>query len=369
MGRPAPPLLMSGIPETAPVALNPLGDHPMLRRRLIGVLLVLGLAGPPGRAADPPHPASDVIVLKRCEVEYARSSQVGVASMLASATILQDCHVQEGDRVKAGQVLGRVMDQELRAELELRKAEAESDIEIRLSEAKHEQMLDRLKRSENLQRRATYLVSGEEFNLHKVEEKTAALEVEQAKHRHRLAQVQRQQTEVLIHAREFISPHDGIVVEVLKRAGEAVSYSEPIFRVVEVDRVRVTGHLNLSDYWRVRKGQRVRIIPEIEGADLAIEREEFAGEVIFLDSRIDPVTRTCKIITEVENRDLLLASGLEARMEISIEDAPSSRRPEDVAKPVPPPPQTRAEVVPAAQPAETVRLSEQGVEHGPSVQQ
>ena len=290
--------------------------------RMTGSLLVLCLAGSAAMAADSLAPRGEVIVLKRCEVEYVRSSQVGVASMGSASTILQDCFVRQGDRVQAGQVLGRIRDQELRVELELRTLEAENDIEVRLSEAKYAQMLSKLKRSEELAHRGgRNYISEEELNLHRIEARASVLDVENAKYRRRLAQLQKRHTEAQVHAREFISPHDGTVVEILKNKGEAISINEPVFRVVDVAHLQITGHINLDDYWRVKKGQRVLVFPEAEGMDLPIEREEFEGRVTFVDRRIDPTTRTCKILTEVDNRDQLLASGLEARMEIFITES------------------------------------------------
>jgi multidrug efflux pump subunit AcrA (membrane-fusion protein) len=305
--------------------------------RLLLALIVLGPAARPGRAEAPdPHRATrDVITLKRCDVEYLRSSLVGVGAMGASGSILQECLVREGDLVKAGQVLGRVMDRELRAELEVRRIEAESDIDVQLCEARHEMALCRLRNDENLQRRDRKLVGGEEYRLHRIEERTTALEIEQARLRHRLARLQFEQTESLVHAREYISPHDGVVVEVAKREGESVSFSDAMFRVVDVDHLKVTGYLNLGDYWRVKPGQRVRIIPEIEGAELAIEGEEFTGIIVFVDRRIDPVSKTGRIITEVENRGHLLASGIEARMEIFPADSPGPEPADGVAGPAP----------------------------------
>ena len=60
----------------------------------------------------------------------------------------------------------------------------------------------------------------------------------------------------------------------------------------------------------------VRVMPEVEGDDLPIEREVFDGRISFVDSEIDPATRTCRVFAEVENRGGLLRSGLECRMEI-----------------------------------------------------
>ena len=121
----------------------------------------------------------------------------------------------------------------------------------------------------------------------------------------------------MVAAREIVSPHDGIIVEIYKNAGEAIMVSIPIYKVVAIDRMRVTGYLDVGDAWHVHQGQAVRIMPELEGGDLPIEREVFEGKITFVDSEIDPKTRTCRVFAEVENRGGLLRSGLECRMEIS----------------------------------------------------
>ncbi len=275
-----------------------------------------------GWAAEP-EPASTpgVIVLQHCELDYKRSSLVGVAHMgTTSVSILQDCLVRLGDRVKEGQVLGRVMDREIRAELELRTAEAANDIDIRVNEARYAETVNKLKRSELLSKRI--FVSAEELEGHRLESLTAKLQVEQSRNRIHLAEIQRRQAESLLHAREYVSPHDGVVVEIHKEQGEAVAINDPIFRVVEVDTMKITGYVNLGDYWRVHKGQSVRISPSIDGDELPVESEVFNGQVVFVDRRIDPTSRTCKIIAEVNNRELLLASGMEARMEILLNSPP-----------------------------------------------
>src|SRR4051794_9178052 len=107
----------------------------MIRPLTIACFLASRLPVAPGAAADAPVPTSGVIVVRHCTLEYDRSSSVGT-SLLG---ILQECLVRPGDRVKAGQVLGRLQDQEARAELDLRAAEAESDVSIRLSQAKYDQ--------------------------------------------------------------------------------------------------------------------------------------------------------------------------------------------------------------------------------------
>src|SRR5208283_5470360 len=95
-----------------------------------------------------------------------------------------------------------------------------------------------------------------------------------------------------------------------------------------VDRMRVTGYLDVSDAWHVRPKQTVRVMPELEGVDLPIEREVFEGQITFVDCEIDPKTRTCRVFAEVENRDDLLRSGLECRMEIDLRNPSGGTRAE-----------------------------------------
>jgi multidrug efflux pump subunit AcrA (membrane-fusion protein) len=107
--------------------------------------------------------------------------------------------------------------------------------------------------------------------------------------------------------------------------GEVATLGSPIYKVDAIDRMRVTGYLDAGDAWRVRRGQAVRITPELEGSDLPIEREVFAGAITFVDSEIDPKTRTCRVFAEVENRGGLLRSGLDCRMEIDLRNPSGTR--------------------------------------------
>jgi RND family efflux transporter MFP subunit len=246
--------------------------------------------------------------------------------------VLQDCLVRPGERVQAGQVLGRLMDQELRAELEQRTAEANDDIVIRAGQAKYAQAMNKLRASDELNRRN--LISAEEHLGHKLDAETAALEIEAAKLRKRIAQFARRQTEAMVRARQFVAPHDGVVVAVLKRPGESVSISEAVFQVVDPDSLRVTGFLDVGDAWRVRAGQRVRVSPDIGGAELPIESEVFEGQVEFVDNQVSVENQTCKLTAIVNNRAGLLRSGLEARMEIETGE-PVSTRERTAAGPAP----------------------------------
>jgi membrane fusion protein (multidrug efflux system) len=160
--------------------------------------------------------------------------------------------------------------------------------------------------------------SVEELSIKTQEEEVERLSIEEARQNKRLAELQRKQSEAMIRSREIRSPHDGVVVEVLKVPGQSVSLADPILRVVDPSELRVTGYLDVTDAWRVRPGQAVKIWADISGAELEIEKEAFTGQVEYVDILISPESRTCKVTAIVPNREERLRSGLEARMEINL---------------------------------------------------
>lgn len=274
---------------------------------LVGVRAIAGEGAP-----APPG----VIPLRRCTIEYSRSTLVGSNQY----GLIRECLVRPGDRVKGGQVLGRLFDQDALAELESRTVALEgSQTTILRGEETLEVERTKLRRAGALYDRKA--LSIQDLQLQQLAVKTAELGLRAAIEGRRMAEAQLHAAKAMVAAREIVSPHDGIVVEIYKKAGEAITVSIPIFRVVAVDRMRVTGYLDAGDAWRVRRGQAARITPELEGGDLPIEREAFAGEITFVDSEIDPKTQTCRVFAEVENRGGLLRSGLECCMEIDLGDA------------------------------------------------
>ena len=126
-----------------------------------------------------------------------------------------------------------------------------------------------------------------------------------------------------------MSPHNGVVVDIFKTPGESLSPNEPIVEIVDVDLLRVTGFADASDSWRVIPGQVVKIIPDLNGLAPEIEKQEFPGKVVFVDSRVDKDTQTFRIMAEVANQGGLLRSGLECHMIVYLgeSDTPPDQKP------------------------------------------
>jgi len=296
-------------------------------------------------AGEPASEAPEIIPLRNCSLEYERSTLVGANQ---NSGLIQECLVRPGDRVKAGQVLGRLFNKDALAEVQFRTVALESsETTILQREATLQLEKIKLKRAETLVGKRA--LSLQDLQIQRLIVRTSELDLLAGTQAKRMAESQLLQAKALVTAREITAPHDGVVVEIFKNAGESLSSNlsdtgvsgYAIFKIVEVDRLRVVGYLDAGDAWHVRPGQVVRVVAELEGGTLPIGGETFTGKIAFVDREIDPKTRTCRIFATVENRDGLLRSGLQCRLEIEVGGAPAAKPAAAVVAP-PIPPRTAA---------------------------
>ena len=279
------------------------------------------------------------IVLAHCQIEYDKSTGVGPLLLGSSTGIgkLEELMVQRGSEVKAGDVVGRLYDKEVRMDLKRVQAQLATDVEVRLGELRKKINSSKLDHAKSLTQRNRTFVSDEEMELNQFNLTEAELSLEQAKNVRNLAMISRDRLEIDLHAREITAPHDGMVVEIFKNPGETFIGTEPIIQIVDTTVLRVTGHVDASDTWRVRVGQRVKIFADLNGLVPEIENQEFTGKVVFVDTRIDKESQTFPIMAEVPNRGGLLRSGLECQMIVlldEIDDSPAASTVPKVAKPL-----------------------------------
>ncbi len=169
---------------------------------------------------------------------------------------------KKGDFVQKDAVLGHVDDSDAQvrkliadAELKSAQAQAASDASVKAADAtigvaKAEWEGDRkikdrienavseygLRRSELTYERSIY------------QAETARVEYAVAQHTRAKAEAQLQAVENEITRRTIRSPVDGVVVDKFHQVGEWVQAGEPVYRVVQMDRLRVEGMLNSNEY-------------------------------------------------------------------------------------------------------------------------
>jgi len=106
------------------------------------------------------------------------------------------------------------------------------------------------------------------------------------------------------------SPIDGIVVERNATIGASVGTDANLFKIIDLSQVWIDANVFEKDLQRVRPGQEVKLtVP-------AFPQTTFSGKVIFVDSVVNPETRTVNVRTEVANPDGRLKPDMFANVQI-----------------------------------------------------
>ncbi len=217
--------------------------------------------------------------------------------------------LDDGDRVEAGQLLARLDDRVLRAQL----AEAVSNLELAVTD---------LKRSQRIRERTPGAVSDSDY-LADVNRQAQA----------RSAQ---QMAEKRLEDALLTSPITGVIAERMAEAGESVNPNETVFEIVENDRLRLI--VNVPEA-RVRELELRRRAVEAAIADGSDQSDPEAGvfrthirlegadlygnawptieaEVYRIAETADPVTGLFEVDIQIDNRDGLLRPGMVATANI-----------------------------------------------------
>ncbi|MFQ5775240.1 MAG: efflux RND transporter periplasmic adaptor subunit [Kiloniellaceae bacterium] len=188
----------------------------------------------------------------------------------------------KGDRVKAGDVLVRLSDEDRPARL----AEAKA-----LREQRRIEYRAALRLSKKGFRAETQVVAAK-AELEAAEAAVAAAEVELAN--------------LVLRA-----PFDGIVSNRYVEIGDFVEIGDPVARIVDLDPILVTAQASERDVGRLSVGAPSRI--------RLITGEELEGRVRYIASEADPATRTFRVEVEVPNPQAAVPDGVTAELVLPLE--------------------------------------------------
>ena len=188
---------------------------------------------------------------------------------------------EEGDRVKAGQLLARLDGDRLQLEMERARANV----------MKIEQEYNR-----SVQLFEQGLVSSGAFEGMKHD-------LDALRAIYRLAQLEYGYTRI-------VAPIDGVVTRRHIRLGNTISVNEPAFQVTELDPLIAYIHIPEREFRRLEPGQ---------AADLtldAIQGQRFTAQVERISPIVDPVTGTFKVTMKVPDQGGRLKPGMFGRFNI-----------------------------------------------------
>lgn len=301
---------------------------------VVTVMMVRGRNQPPASAQTAPaggapggaqNPGAGMRPPMTVEVATTRREPVSeqvtvVGNLIGAATVevvpkvsgrVQSIAVKLGDRVRRGQVLAKIEDQEVREQV--RQAEAAFNVAqatIRQREADVKFSETNLERSRSLYERQ--LLPRQTLDDADARHQAAVAQLDLARAQFQQAQARLQELRITLANTNIESPVDGYVAKRNLDPGAFASQNAPILAVVDLSTVRMVANLVERDARRVQAGTRATL--EVD----AYPGEEFSGRVARVAPVFDPATRTAEMEIEVPNASGQLKPGMYARVVLTV---------------------------------------------------
>jgi HlyD family secretion protein len=219
---------------------------------------------------------------------------------------IDDIPVEEGNFVNKGELICRLDQTDVQAEVD----QAKADLEI--AEAELKQAQNSFERQQKLYDKG--LISEEAYD-------QAALALAQAKGKMVRARVALDQANTRLSETVVRAPIDGVILQKYVEEGQIISSGisnvgggSPIADIASMKNVHVEAGIDEIDVGKIHIGQTAEIVAE------AYPRIVFRGEIIRIapEAKIEQNVTLFDVIIEVENRDGKLKSGMNATAEITI---------------------------------------------------
>lgn len=300
------------------------------------MLLTVAVAAPPysnitqATATRPvAGPAVRQAQITHCLVSLLEDVQVPALE----AGALTSVEVTEGQFVTSGQLLAKIDDrqsllQKVAAELErdAAAAKASDDIEVRYSKSALDVANADLERALAIERRNAGAVTPQEVQKLRLAKRRDELQIDRSKLELHVAKMNADVHQAGVDAasegvarRQIVSPIDGMVVTLHHERGEWLNIGEPVAQVVRVDRLRVEGFLNATEFSPTEiAGQSVLVEVALNNQQQA----RFTGTIVFISPLVQAGNKY-RVRAEVENRSEkgqpLLRPGMTATMTIALQ--------------------------------------------------
>lgn len=274
---------------------------------LSGVVLAAGyaaLAQKPSVAARAPHPAAveflpgDLHTVEATTLERTLPL-TGTLSPLTEATVrakvageLIELPAREGETVRAGQVLGRIDQTEVRAKVAARQADVEA--------ARAQLVWAEKNRDTQRALLARGFISQNAFD-----NVTSSYEVAVAKMR--AAQADLVVAQKSLGDSVLVAPFAGVVAERHAKPGERVALDAKVITLVDLSRLQLEAAVPATEIGQIRVGQKIEF--RVDG----FGNRAFVGSI----ERINPTTvagsRSINVYAVIDNPDGVLRSGMFAQ--------------------------------------------------------
>jgi multidrug resistance efflux pump len=287
----------------------------------LALTMALALGAP---AAPKSDPSTGDVVIEKCEVSSIEDQAVPAGD----AGVLMALNVREGMRVTKEMEIARVDDREAQAQktvkqldYEVAEQDAKSDINIRFQQATADVAKQAYERLVQANKGSDRAVSQIEVLKAKLEWEKAKLGIEKEtetgisnKLTAKAKKAEVDFADVAVARKVLRAPFEGVIIKVFRKPGEWVSPGDGVVQIVRVDRLRVGGNLQASNWGP----------GDIEGRKVTVEVllprgriERVPGKIVFVSPVValgSELPVTAEIDSPMENGRPLVRAGLEARM-------------------------------------------------------
>lgn len=204
------------------------------------------------------------------------------ASVVANlGGLIEQIYVEEGDKVKAGQILAKLDDRQYR-------------LEVDRADASLKKLENDFKRNKELFEKG--LISSETYD-------NARFNYEQQKASLELAKLNLAYTKI-------VAPIDGVVSERMVKQGNMINTNTAIFKITDFDPLHAVVYVPEHELKKIKANQFVELAVD------AYPDESFTGSVLRISPTVDAQTGTFKVTIMVKDISERLKPGMFARIRI-----------------------------------------------------
>ena len=203
--------------------------------------------------------------------------------------MVTEINVEEGDFVKADEVLAQLEDEQLGLEAERAKATMD-------------RLQNELTRKEELFNKN--LISAQEF--------------ENAKYEYQAQQSEYQLAQLKIKNSKIRAPISGVISDRLIKVGNMITTDQEVFEVTDFDPLLAVLKVPEHEMSKIQKGQQALLQVD------AIKDETFEGKVLRVSPTVDPQTGTFEVTVSIRDESKQLRPGMFGRVRIVYDTHPNA---------------------------------------------
>jgi RND family efflux transporter MFP subunit len=266
------------------------------RRCVVALALALSLLAPsmPLAAADTPPPSEEDL-----ECVMMPHSVLDLSSGVSGR--LKSVAVDRADPVRAGEMLAELETEVERASRDLAAERAGMRSEVNLRAAGLDFDRRRHRRLDTLH--ASSVVSDQDRELAERDMTLSRWQLELARDKLRLADLELRRSEALLALRSVRSPFDGVVLERFKSPGEYVD-EEPVLRVARMDPLRIEVIVPIALHTQARAAGSADVYSELD------PDTPHRARMVAIDPMGDPASGTFRARLELPNPGNRLLAGV-----------------------------------------------------------